>query len=208
MLLASVISYVKNIVQILCSRIFLFLVLSKVHTERWYFALFVLLSKHKSLADLIPLFLNPNPSAASQRGETQTRVQRAPSTPQLLNTYSALPFENTPPHPPPRLILLPRMRAHKLHTPLGALWRLLRCCSRKQMWEWRQSGVMLHYTETITLTAKAWLSDEKWWILFIAFRISGNNAEQRWRHHDPSQHVALFCQTSETCAGCVLQGLK
>lgn len=39
---------------------------------------------------------NPNPPAVSQGGETQTRAQRALSTPQPLNTFSALPFENKP----------------------------------------------------------------------------------------------------------------
>lgn len=55
-------------------------------------ALFALLSKHKTLADPAP---NP-PPAVSQGGETQTRARRALSTPQPLNTFSALPFENKP----------------------------------------------------------------------------------------------------------------
>lgn len=43
-----------------------------------------------------PLALILNPPAVSQGGETQTRAQRALSTPQPLNTSSALPFENKP----------------------------------------------------------------------------------------------------------------
>lgn len=54
----------------------------------------MLLSKYKVLAS--PPALNPKPPAVSQGGETQTRAQRALSTPQPLNTFSALPFENKP----------------------------------------------------------------------------------------------------------------
>lgn len=39
---------------------------------------------------------NSKPLPVSQGAETQTRVHRAISTPQPLNTFSALPFENKP----------------------------------------------------------------------------------------------------------------
>lgn len=84
-------------------------------TERGYSVVSVLLLKHKPLCRPHPLCTSPQTPQASQRGETQTRVQRAPSTPQPLNTYSALPFEKKPcqqalstPDPPsvsyPRLV--------------------------------------------------------------------------------------------------------
>lgn len=91
---------------------------------------------------------NPNPPGASQGGETQTRVQRALSTPQPLNTFSALPFENKPRRQAPRLTLSPHVWAHMPHARLGALRSLSRRCSRKQMWERHDASlgnVEIHY---------------------------------------------------------------
>lgn len=106
------------------------------------------------------------PPAVSQGGETQTRAQRALSTPQPLNTSSALPFENKPRRQAP----VSNSRLICEHTCPTLRWELFGDFPAAVPGSRCENGAIRHdallgNVETITLTVKIRRRGERWCIL-------------------------------------------
>lgn len=100
------------------------------------------------------------PPAVSQGGETQTRAQRALSTPQPLNTSSALPFENKP---SPRLkLVVSYVSTHATHSAGSSLETSMPSFQEADV---RMAAIThdasLGNVWTISLVAKLWRRGER-----------------------------------------------
>ena len=117
-----------------------------------------------------------------------------------------------PPRPP-----VSNSRLMCVHTcPPTLHWELFRerrlCrCSRKQMWEWRQPGSMLHEAMWSPLLSQRGCGGGERWRVFC----SCPDSVQMTRRKAESicsvpyrQHMASFCQTSETWVGTQIAGLR
>lgn len=169
----------------------------------------MLLSKHKILADTLHGLLTQTPRAVSQGGETQTRAQRALSTPQPLNTSSAYPLKINHAGKPPSQTLASYVSTHAPHSAGSSLETSPPLFQEADV---RMAAIRHDASrgnvEAITLTVED--MEERW-------DVGASSAvAQSWlRWHSAKlksiwsvpyqQHMALFCQPSESWVGHRLQ---